>query len=138
MDKNMWICALIVQTIMKTKMIKMVALPNNERIYPDELEMDEELQNIDRLLIEAETEANEAVEEIISELEEVEDTTYETIYIIVGSCLNCRGRKYRLGRKVYCSQDERLTSERIVCSRWLLTDNKRILTHQERLLPVCD
>ena len=104
-----------------------------DRLYPEELEeiaLDEELQEIERLLTEAETESNDAVEEIISELEEA-----EVVYIIVGSCLNCRDRKYRLGRKVYCSLDEALISERIVCSRWNMTENKRILTHQEKLLP---
>ncbi len=111
----------------------MVAIPNSERLYPEEVEeweLDEELQEIEKLLNEAEQETEEVAEEIISELEEAEVTLS---YKLADTCVTCNFRKYRLGRRVYCSEDEVLYPERLVCSRFTITENKRVYSHNNRL-----
>ncbi len=95
-----------------------------EILYPPELE------EVNGLL--------DAVEEEIQEIIEVEElqSVQDVVYVISNNCLNCNLRKYRLGRKVYCSVDECLRSERIFCTRWIETTNNRILSHQKKLLPI--
>jgi hypothetical protein len=50
-------------------------------------------------------------------------------------CLTCENRSGRIGKNVICAMDNKWYSERLVCSEYQRTTNKRILTEEKAVLP---